>query len=208
MAAPTKADAGETKGKTNSWQYAQHIEPSEEVLKFYVEQINDCGIYRTEYEECVSWRGRRNQKFVYGLKLDCEHLKGAQKTCEHYKKTGDVRARDYLVTYERSKRDFRMQNARANDVWEYRMTPYGGWSSPVQKVSKEEINPEDDFIPARLNLNQNNPETANKNDKPRDKPEIVRDQSNEKGSNSKVEILKKIEDNSSSDNKKGWCVIS
>ena len=40
-------------------------------------------------------------------------------------------SQEELVTSEEERRQTRLQNARANDVWEYRSTPPESWAAPL-----------------------------------------------------------------------------
>lgn len=237
MAAPKKSH-DEMKDKQKPWKYAQEIEPDKEVITMYCEQLLDCRDYKSDYKECTSIKGRLNQYFIYGQTLDCQHLKDAFQSCERYVKTKDEEAKDYLVSYELAKRDFRMTNARENTVWEYRMTPYREWNAPLQKVKPEEINKEDDFLAAQQNTNFNNSNSNNEksekvsendtkinkksenNSKVSEKSEkksnvsdtskAVSDQSNQKGGSTQTDISKKVNEAGTDgpSNNKGMCVVS
>lgn len=121
-----------------------------------------------------------------------------------------------MVTYEKAKNDYRMGNARANDVWEYRTTPLKEWNLPVNTVPKEEITPEADLqhdVPTAevkpeldprldvVNTNTNNPGSSNENSNSLgDKVNNSDDQSNYSADSSKGV--------NSDKSKKGWCAVS
>ena len=124
-----------------------------------------------------------------------------------------------MIKYERTKRDFRVQNATANDVWEYRTTPPADWNAELQKVSVTEIDEDDDYIPARQYANQNASSSLNETNENSDKKlGTTLNQSCDKGGNSNeksdqnkgdnLTIPEKVADLSESSKNNSWCTLS
>merc|ERR1712227_269692 len=97
--------------------------------------------YLTEFKTCSSFRGRFNEKYVYG-KVQTERCKKWEqdyKSALHYEKTGDVLAAESIINNELERRKARIEASTANDIWEYRSEPPDGWNDPLPDVIKNRL---------------------------------------------------------------------
>ena len=72
---------------------------------------------------------------------------------------------DFVVEHEILRREFRLQSARANDIWEYRLFPPEDWASiPAEKHANPADSNKDKNKSVTDKLNSHGLEPANLND--------------------------------------------
>merc|ERR1712004_20573 len=106
--------------------------------------IRPCDYYHEEYQDCKSYKGRFNEKFIYGevQTKRCDQWLTDYKNCLKYKKTQSIVAADELISSEKERRRIRLFNANNNDVWEYRTEPPEDWNSPLPEKLRENSLPD------------------------------------------------------------------
>lgn len=62
-------------------------------------QIRDCEVYKDEYDECTSFKGRFHQYFIYGKSLDCNPWKKDYDNCCKWVDNQDVKAGVSIILY-------------------------------------------------------------------------------------------------------------
>ncbi|XP_017883234.1 UPF0545 protein C22orf39 homolog [Ceratina calcarata] len=98
----------------------------------YTWLIRPCELYKAEYKECTSIRGRFHQYFVFGEFLNCTQWKIDYDNCYLWNKYKNETAYKDLVNSERTRRFIRLQGHYTNDVWEKRETrPPENWNTPL-----------------------------------------------------------------------------
>ncbi|XP_026329803.1 UPF0545 protein C22orf39 homolog isoform X3 [Hyposmocoma kahamanoa] len=110
------------------------IEPEDKWL------IRDCDLYKDEYKECTSFRGRFHQYFIYGQSLDCNQWKHDYNNCCKWVDDNDLKAAEALVKSERQRRYERLRAHYQNDTWKKRSEPPSDWNKPLPEwlVTRDE----------------------------------------------------------------------
>ncbi|KAH3784933.1 uncharacterized protein LOC127841846 [Dreissena polymorpha] len=134
MAAPT----ANVKDAEENWHYVDRIKPSKKFFKAYLNKFENCDFYQMEYKTCTSFQGKLNQYYLYGDTQDCGHWKHLHSMCKDYLLTSDIKLEERLVEHEFQRSHHRVQEARANDVWEYRTEPPDDWFKPVEHEKTHE----------------------------------------------------------------------
>ncbi|XP_055328552.1 UPF0545 protein C22orf39 homolog isoform X2 [Paramacrobiotus metropolitanus] len=88
-------------------------------------------MYRDEYRECKSIRGRFHQLFTTGETFSCEEWKDDFKDCLQWFKKMDQAALKRVVQHEKARVAKRTLNAVSNDVWEQRSEAPADWALPL-----------------------------------------------------------------------------
>ncbi|CAG9585193.1 unnamed protein product [Danaus chrysippus] len=101
------------------------IDPSEKWL------IRDCDVYKDEYDECTSFRGRFHQYFIYGDTLDCNQWKKDYTNCCKWVDNNDVKAGKAVIQSETTRRLERLRPHYQNNVWKKRESPPADWDKPL-----------------------------------------------------------------------------
>lgn len=110
-------------------------EDSELILESEVKQnswkIRPCHIYKDEYKECRSIKGRFQQYFVYGEILDCSSYAADVNDCINFEDKGDYHSAKRIINNEDRRRKDRMQGHLDNDVWNKRSKPPDDFNKPL-----------------------------------------------------------------------------
>ncbi|GBP02583.1 UPF0545 protein C22orf39 homolog, partial [Eumeta japonica] len=93
--------------------------------------IRQCSLYKDEYNECTSIKGRFHQYFIYGETLDCNQWKKDYNNCCKWVEERDLRAAETLIESEKARRYLRLQNHYRNDIWKKRDSPPSDWDKPL-----------------------------------------------------------------------------
>ncbi|CAK1581662.1 unnamed protein product [Parnassius mnemosyne] len=93
--------------------------------------IRECDIYKDEYKECTSFRGRFQQYFVYGETLDCNQWKKDYDNCCKWEENNDLKAAEALIQSEKKRRLERLKAHYRNDTWKKRESPPIDWDKPL-----------------------------------------------------------------------------
>ncbi|OWR46436.1 UPF0545 protein C22orf39 homolog [Danaus plexippus] len=101
------------------------IDPSEKWL------IRDCDVYKDEYDECTSFKGRFHQYFIYGESLDCNQWKKDYTNCRKWVDNNDVKAGKAVIQSETARRLERLRPHYQNNVWKKRESPPADWDKPL-----------------------------------------------------------------------------
>ncbi|KAJ8725822.1 hypothetical protein PYW08_004005 [Mythimna loreyi] len=111
---------------------------TQEVVKSEEEQeledkwvIRECELYKDEYKDCTSFRGRFQQYFVYGETLDCNQWKKDYDNCCKWENKGDIKAAEALIASEKARRMERLRAHYRNDIWKKRDSPPADWDKPL-----------------------------------------------------------------------------
>ncbi|WAR03667.1 CV039-like protein [Mya arenaria] len=136
MAAPN--DSQMSNDKSSNTFYLDKNPPDMEFFKMYMNKFENCDYFKTEFETCKHWKSKINQKYLYGETLDCSHDEQMYDMCMDYQRTSDKNLEHQLAFQEYSRSLFRRQNARENDVWEYRTEPPEDWNLPIEYKTPEE----------------------------------------------------------------------
>ncbi|XP_068629844.1 synaptic plasticity regulator PANTS isoform X2 [Battus philenor] len=118
-----KEDSGITSLKTE--QAPSNLEPEDKWL------IRDCYVYKDEYKECTSFRGRFHQYFIFGEPQDCKQWKKDYDNCCKWEDKKDVKAAEAVIQSERSRRMERLRAHYRNDTWKKRDAPPADWDKPL-----------------------------------------------------------------------------
>lgn len=94
-------------------------------------------MYKDEYKECKSIRGRFNQYFVYGESLDCEQWRNDYNNCEKYSWLNDKEAAKLVIQSEMKRRAERLKAHYDNDIWIKRESPPDDWAKPLPAFMEE-----------------------------------------------------------------------
>ncbi|XP_023946876.2 UPF0545 protein C22orf39 homolog [Bicyclus anynana] len=103
----------------------QSIEPEDKWL------IRDCEVYKDEYKECTSFRGRFHQYFIYGDTLDCNQWKKDYNNCCKWTDDKDLKAAEAVINSEKNRRLERLKSHYQNDTWTKRDGPPPDWEQPL-----------------------------------------------------------------------------
>lgn len=100
-------------------------------MKLFMEQIRPCSVYKDEYKECKSLRGRFNQYFIYGESLNCDQWRDDYNNCQKFSWFNDKEAAKSIVQSELNRRAARFKAHYDNDVWTKRESPPADWAKPL-----------------------------------------------------------------------------
>ncbi|XP_049867597.1 UPF0545 protein C22orf39 homolog [Pectinophora gossypiella] len=117
------AEAEETQTETS--EAPIDIEPEDKWL------IRDCDLYKDEYDECTSFRGRFHQYFIFGETLDCNQWKRDYDNCCKWVDNKDIKAAEAVIKSERLRRLIRLRGHMKNDTWKKRESPPSDWDRPL-----------------------------------------------------------------------------
>ncbi|KPI91664.1 PREDICTED: UPF0545 protein C22orf39 homolog [Papilio xuthus] len=112
-------------GNTSSESAEPTIRPDEKWL------IRDCEVYKDEYKECTSFRGRFHQYFIFGELLDCKQWKRDYDNCCKWENSKDVKAAVAVIESEKQRRLERLRAHYRNDTWKKRDAPPADWDKPL-----------------------------------------------------------------------------
>ncbi|CAH2073482.1 unnamed protein product, partial [Iphiclides podalirius] len=93
--------------------------------------IRECDIYKEEYKECTSFRGRFQQYFVYGELQDCKQWKKDYDNCCKWEDYKELKAAEALIKSEKNRRMERLRAHYRNDTWKKRESPPADWDKPL-----------------------------------------------------------------------------
>ncbi|BFZ18793.1 hypothetical protein BsWGS_21832 [Bradybaena similaris] len=93
--------------------------------------IRPCEIYKEEYKDCKAFLSRLYQHYIDGQKSNCAVWLTDFENCMKFRNNKDLQAAEAVLESERQRRKIRLQNAMANDVWEYRKAPPSEWFAPL-----------------------------------------------------------------------------
>ncbi|GLV32461.1 uncharacterized protein CBL_00829 [Carabus blaptoides fortunei] len=104
----------------------------------YEWMIRPCEMYREEYNDCRSVKGRFHQYFIHGETKDCGQWKKDFDNCSKWKDANDLKAANEVLESEKERRKERLKAHYANNVWEKRNQPPEEWSKPLPEwISKD-----------------------------------------------------------------------
>ncbi|KAM3963080.1 synaptic plasticity regulator PANTS [Aphomia sociella] len=93
--------------------------------------IRECDLYKDEYKECTSFKGRFQQYFVYGETIDCNQWKKDYDNCCKWEDSKDEKAAEALINSEKARRLDRLRAHYRNDIWKKRESPPVDWNKPL-----------------------------------------------------------------------------
>ncbi|KPJ06258.1 UPF0545 protein C22orf39-like [Papilio machaon] len=93
--------------------------------------IRDCEVYKDEYKECTSFRGRFHQYFIFGEPQDCNQWKKDYDNCCKWESSKDVKAGVAVIESEKKRRLERLRAHYRNDTWKKRDAPPTDWDKPL-----------------------------------------------------------------------------
>lgn len=88
-------------------------------------------MYKGEYRECKSIKGRFNQYFIFGEYLDCTQWAEDYNNCQKYSWFNDEDAAKSVIQSELVRRTQRLKAHYDNDIWTKRETPPDNWAAPL-----------------------------------------------------------------------------
>lgn len=89
-------------------------------------------MYKEEYDDCTSIRGRFQQYFVHGNSADCSQWQRDYDNCVHFEKSPDnLQAAQEIFDSESNRRAIRWKGHYGNTVWEKRKSPPEDWAKPL-----------------------------------------------------------------------------
>lgn len=94
-------------------------------------QIRPCSVYKDEYKDCKSWRGRFNQYFIYGETLSCDQWQEDNNNCFKWSWMKDKEAAIRLIESELKRKANRIKMRLENDIWTKRDSPPADWIKPL-----------------------------------------------------------------------------
>lgn len=94
-------------------------------------QIRPCFLYKEEYSDCKSIKGRFHQHFIHGQSIDCESWKKDFDNCVQYEEKKDAEAATAVIKSEERRRHERLRAHYGNGVWLKRPSPPEDWNSPL-----------------------------------------------------------------------------
>lgn len=100
-------------------------------------QLRDCSVYRGEFKECKSIRGRFNQYFIYGESLDCSQWKEDFNNCQKWNWFSNKEAAASVIESELKRQAARLKPHYDNDIWTKREHPPEDWSKPLPAFMEE-----------------------------------------------------------------------
>ncbi|KAK9882642.1 hypothetical protein WA026_022511 [Henosepilachna vigintioctopunctata] len=93
--------------------------------------IRESSIYKKEYEECTSIKGRLHQYFIFGDFVDCSQWKRDFNNACKWEESKDKKAVIELINSEKARRTKRLTAHFDNDVWEKRISPPEDFNAPL-----------------------------------------------------------------------------
>lgn len=99
--------------------------------------MRPCKLYKQEFKECKRIKGRFNQYFIYGERLDCTHWGTDYNNCQKYHWFKDTDAGIAVISSELARREKRIEAHRQNDTWTKRDSPPDDWSKPLPQFMLE-----------------------------------------------------------------------
>ncbi|EDW85566.1 uncharacterized protein Dwil_GK23086 [Drosophila willistoni] len=95
--------------------------------------IRTCHLYKDEYDDCVSFKARFHQYFIFGRDSDCSQWLKDYRNCERYQQSNgnDLDAGQAVIQSEEHRRLARLNAHYANDTWEKRKQPPQDWANPL-----------------------------------------------------------------------------
>lgn len=100
-------------------------------------QLRPCSVYKEEYRECKSFRGRFNQYFIFGEYLNCDQWGEDYNNCQKHSWLNDKEAAKLVIRSELSRRAVRIKAHFDNDVWTKRESPPSDWAKPLPAFMQE-----------------------------------------------------------------------
>lgn len=94
-------------------------------------------MYKDEYKECKSIKGRFNQYFIFGEYLDCTQWANDYNNCQKHSWFNDKEAAKLVIKSELNRRATRLKAHYDNDIWTKRETPPTDWSKPLPAFMEE-----------------------------------------------------------------------
>lgn len=88
-------------------------------------------MYKDEYKECKSWRGRFNQYFIFGETLSCDQWQEDNNNCFRWSWMEDKEAAIRLIESELKRKANRIKVHLENDTWTKRDNTPSDWSKPL-----------------------------------------------------------------------------
>lgn len=88
-------------------------------------------MYKGEYRECKSIKGRFNQYFIFGEYLDCTQWANDYNNCQKYSWFNDEEAAKAVIQSELVRRTERLKAHYDNDTWTKRESPPPDWAKPL-----------------------------------------------------------------------------
>jgi hypothetical protein len=101
-------------------------------------QIRPCHMYKEEYDDCTSIKGRFHQYFIFGQSADCSQWKVDYDNCVRFDSGNDKKSGVDLIKSESERRNQRMQAHYGNDTWTKRDAPPADWSQPLPEWMQQE----------------------------------------------------------------------
>lgn len=100
-------------------------------------QLRECSVYKDEYKDCKSFKGRFHQYFIYGDSLDCNQWAEDYNNCQRYSWVKDKDAAEKVIKSELIRRQHRFAAHYANDTWTKRENPPADWNKPLPDFMME-----------------------------------------------------------------------
>lgn len=102
-------------------------------------QIRPCFLYKEEYNECKSIRGRFHQYFIFGESIDCMSWIRDYDNCVQYEDKQDLHAGTAIIASEEKRRYDRIKSHYDNDIWKKRNQPPDDWNKPLPEWLQKKI---------------------------------------------------------------------
>ncbi|KAJ6641372.1 UPF0545 protein C22orf39 [Pseudolycoriella hygida] len=93
--------------------------------------MRPCFLYKEEYNDCKSIKGRFNQYFIHGESIDCQQWKRDYDNCSRYEDKQDLKSAQALIESEAERRKERFRAHFDNDVWTKRKAPPPDWDKAL-----------------------------------------------------------------------------
>ncbi|XP_046390655.1 UPF0545 protein C22orf39 homolog [Ischnura elegans] len=100
--------------------------------------VRPCSIYKEEYSDCTSIKGRFHQYFIHGSTIDCAQWGRDADNCVRWEENKDAKALESLIESERNRRTGRLETYIKNDVMTLRKSPPEDWNKPLPGWMQEE----------------------------------------------------------------------
>ena len=100
------------------------------------ELIRPCERYYDEYEQCKTFKSRRQQLFVHGQYFDCEPWNQDHENCAKWMWHGDEEAARAIIEHEKGRLDERFVPHFRNEVWSKREKPPEDWNKPLPEFER------------------------------------------------------------------------
>ncbi|XP_037043917.1 UPF0545 protein C22orf39 homolog [Bradysia coprophila] len=105
----------------------QTTAPTEEYVNENKWTIRPCFLYKEEYNDCKSIKGRFHQYFIHGEAIDCLQWKRDYDNCSRYEEKKDLKAAQAVIHSEEDRRRTRLKAHFNNDIWPKRKAPPPNW---------------------------------------------------------------------------------